>query len=697
MKHFSNLVLVWIFSCFFKIECAAQLTVSNTMTPEQLVQNVLLGAGVTATNITFTGSPNAKGTFNGSGSNIGLSGGILLTTGSIFNAPGPNNALNSGTDNSLPGDATLSNLAGTNTMDATILEFDFVPTTDTIRFRYVFASEEYNEYVCSNYNDAFAFFISGPGITGQKNIALIPGTSTPVTINRVNNGTCGINGAFHTGCDLSNSVYFINNENPSGTSVQYDGFTTVLTAQTNVSPCLTYHFRLAIADALDGTYDSGVFLEAGSFNSGVSVNASAQPTSGIQVPTGIIGCAPFTATFLNTSTGTNHYLWNFGDGSPLDTMRNPTHTYLQGGNYTIQLIAADSSVCNFSDTANFSLLVDSGHLSPSFNLVQYGQCDSIRVHVTSTSGGEFLHYAWDFGEGVTSSGIRSSYLYHTLGTYPIQLVVTDTICHLTDSAFQQVSLLPRIQSSIIASENEGCAPLNLTMCYADPSMTGSTKVQWNFGNGAASNSICDSVYYTDPGIYYTRLIVTDTSTCNKKDTSLVRVYAKVTPHALFNLPDSQHVFDPLFLENTSENGQSYFWNFDDGETSTQKYPVHEFIRTGNYTICLVASQNSCWDSVCRVLRVYDNPQAVWLPASFSPNGDGKNDFFSPDGIGIASLQMSIYDRWGEKVFESTDKKEGWDGMYKGVPVANGVFVVHLKATLLKNETIEKMVPLTLIR
>ena len=667
------------------------------MTPEQLVQNVLLGAGVTATNITFTGSPNAKGTFNGSGSNIGLSGGILLTTGSIFNAPGPNNALNSGTDNSLPGDTTLAILAGTNTLDATILEFDFVPTTDTIRFRYVFASEEYNEYVCSNYNDVFAFFISGPGITGQKNIALIPGTSTPVTINRVNKGVCGINGAFHAGCDLSNSVYFIDNENPAGTAVQYDGFTTVLTAQTNVIPCLTYHFRLVIADALDRTYDSGVFLEAGSFNSGATVNASAQPTSGIQVPTGTIGCAPFTATFLNTSTGTNHFFWNFGDGSPLDTIQDPSHTFMQGGRYSIQLIASDSSVCNFSDTAYFSLVVDSGHLSPSFNLVQYGQCDSIRVNVTSTSEGEFLQYVWDFGDGATTSGIRSSYLYHSLGTYPIQLVVTDTICHLTDSAFQQVVLLPRIYSSIFASENEGCAPLNLTMCYSDPSMTGFTKVQWNFGNGAVSNSICDSVYYNEPGIYYARLIVSDTSTCNKKDTSLVRIYAKVSPYAFFNLPDSQIVFDPLTLENTSENGLSYFWNFDDGETSTQKYPVHEFIRTGNYTICLVAYHNSCWDTVCRVLRVYENPQAVWLPASFSPNGDGKNDFFAPDGIGIVTVQMSIYDRWGEKVFESDTRYDSWDGTCNGALVPNGVYVVHLKAILLNHETIEKMVPLTILR
>src|SRR6185369_11357773 len=141
MKFFFILIFQCIFLCISHTDSYAQLTVSNTLTPQQLVQQVLLGAGVSATNITYTGSVLARGSFQGTASNIGLSNGVLLTTGSIFNAPGPNDLPGAGTDNFLPGSADLNTLSGIQTKDATILEFDFVPLTDTIRFRYVFASE----------------------------------------------------------------------------------------------------------------------------------------------------------------------------------------------------------------------------------------------------------------------------------------------------------------------------------------------------------------------------------------------------------------------------------------------------------------------------------------------------------------------------------------------------------------------------
>ncbi len=697
MKFFSFLFFASIFSCFSFTDGYAQLSVSNTMTPQQLVQNVLLGTGVTATNITYTGSPIARGTFNGAASNIGLGSGVLLTTGSIFNAPGPNDKDNSGTDNLRPGNHDLNTLADTSTQDACILEFDFVPLTDTVRFRYVFGSEEYNEYVCSFYNDVFAFFISGPGITGFQNIALIPGTATPVTINRLNNGSCGLDQPFHTGCDLSNSAYFIDNENPPGATVQYDGFTTVFTAQARVIPCQTYHIRLAIADAGDGMFDSGVFLEAGSFASGTAVIASAQPTSGIQVPAGIIGCAPFTATFLNTSTGTNQFLWNFGDGSPVETIINPAHVFTHGGTYRIQLIADDTSVCDFSDTSYFTLTVDSGNLSPSFNLTQNGNCNPILINATSTSTGAHL-YSWNFGDHTVAGGASSSHSYYATGTYTINLIVKDTICHLTDSVFRTVILLPRIQASIFASMEEGCVPLSLLMCDTDPSTTQYTRFHWTFDNGDKSQKNCDSVFYDQPGMYYARLVVTDTTTCNVKDTSLITIRAKVTPKALFNLPDSQNVLYPVTIDNASKNGLNFLWNFDDGQQTNLENPTHQFIQQGIYNICLSVINNACLDTVCHELRVFENSQAIWFPDAFSPNGDGQNDLFSPLGIGIVSSEMIVYDRWGEKVFESMNAiKDGWNGTYKGSLVRSGVYVVHFKATFLNNKTVDKMVMLTIIR
>ena len=130
------------------------------------------------------------------------------------------------------GDSDLSNIAGTQSYDACIVEFDSVPFNDTIQISYIFASEEYPEFVNSGYNDAFAFFISGPGISGTQNIARLPGTTTPVSINNVNMGSYACPGP-STGC--TNCGFYIDNCN--GTTIQYDGFTTAMIASSSVTPC----------------------------------------------------------------------------------------------------------------------------------------------------------------------------------------------------------------------------------------------------------------------------------------------------------------------------------------------------------------------------------------------------------------------------------------------------------------------------
>lgn len=252
----------------------AQLTTTNTLTPQQLVQQVLLGAGVTASNITYTvGDPLQISRFNATANtNLGILYGILLSTGNAnttsANGPqGPNNAtgLNNDTQFGGNGDSDLDALSGVNTNDAAILEFDFVPTGDSLKFRYCFGSEEYPEYVGAGVNDAFGFFLTGPNPLGgtftNKNIALLPGTTTPVAINNVNATT---NSSFYR----SNSANTINCE--------YDGFTNVLYALENVICGQSYHIKIAIADGGDDEVDSGVFLEGGSFVSAppISLNTN---------------------------------------------------------------------------------------------------------------------------------------------------------------------------------------------------------------------------------------------------------------------------------------------------------------------------------------------------------------------------------------------------------------------------------------
>ncbi len=291
----------------------AQLVIDNSMTPQQLVEDVLLGGGVTASNITFNGVPanfvevNAA-SFNSFGTALGLNAGIILSTGYAADASWP--ALDQwDTDLFNGGDPDLEQLSGNFIENVAVLEFDFVPTGNELVFRYVFASEEYPEYVCSEFNDAFGFFISGPGIAGPysggaENIALIPGSTIPVTINSVNNGVIGLNGTAGT-CELTdpnwqmNTGYFV--DNSFGPDIVFNGFTAVLEALADVQCGETYHLKIAVGDAIDGSYDSAVFLEANSFISTGSVTVDLDPDAGIDDDTIMEGCGP--VEFIITRDG----------------------------------------------------------------------------------------------------------------------------------------------------------------------------------------------------------------------------------------------------------------------------------------------------------------------------------------------------------------------------------------------------------
>jgi gliding motility-associated-like protein len=258
-----------VLGVFISTVLSAQLTIDNAINANAAVQNVLLGSGVTASNITFQGDNAQIGGFTCNGCGLGISNGVVIGTGNVNGATGPNDtgSFNQGPPNSSDGvgDTDLESLSGMSLNNTAALEFDFVPTGDSLAFNYVFSSEEYPEFV-NSINDAFGFFLSGPGINGSysnsaMNVALIPGTSTPISINTVNVG--------------ENSSFYVDNGSNSA-NVQADAFTTVLTAYAQVICGESYHIKIVIGDAMDYMYDSWVFLEAGSFQSNVlSLNYTA--------------------------------------------------------------------------------------------------------------------------------------------------------------------------------------------------------------------------------------------------------------------------------------------------------------------------------------------------------------------------------------------------------------------------------------
>ena len=272
VKIRTKFILTAFTSCllFFSYTAIAQINIlpGPDVTPIDMVENIV-GEGIMFDNVTFQGADASRGIFNnGETTNLGIGSGIFLTSGAGYVIPGPNTSSSAGANNSLGGHPSLNAITTATTYDAAVLEFDFVPESDTLRFKYVFGSEEYNEWVGSTYNDVFGYFVSGPDPTGgfynDKNIAIVPGTAnTSVTINNVNLGYSPPN-VVPTGPGL-NSQYYA--DNTFGLTLEYDGFTTVLIAWLLVVPCEQYHIRIGVADAGDHIYDSGVFIEENSFES----------------------------------------------------------------------------------------------------------------------------------------------------------------------------------------------------------------------------------------------------------------------------------------------------------------------------------------------------------------------------------------------------------------------------------------------
>ncbi len=250
---------------------AAKLVTTQGNSATDLVTNVLIGGNCfDVSNIKSTGNSGSRGTFSQGQNSLNISNGVVLCTGPTNGLPGPNTLpnANGGFGNNSSDDPNLSSLTQGNQYDVSIIEFDFKPTANMVQFDFVFGSEEYCEYVNSIYNDVFGFFISGPGITGVKNLAVLPDGTTPVTINNVNHLK---NDAFYRNNNTYGSCFGL--ATASMNDIELDGFTSVLTATANLIPCQTYHIKLAIADIGDANYTSAVFLRANSFNAGGKVLA----------------------------------------------------------------------------------------------------------------------------------------------------------------------------------------------------------------------------------------------------------------------------------------------------------------------------------------------------------------------------------------------------------------------------------------
>lgn len=478
------------------IRGSAQLTVvegaAMAMTPEQLVANWLIGEGIAISNVTYNGSTaqitsNQIGTFIATGpalNQLDIESGILMTSGQASLAIGPNTG-NTGTNTNGGGDPDLTAIAGTATFDKCVLEFDFVPESDTIEFSYVFGSEEFYDY-CASINDAFGFFLSGPGISGpysnnSVNIALLPGGTLPVTINNM------CNDQSTNWCNQPNGNGFQNCPEVQGVNLQYDGFSYVLTAWHTVIPCSTYHIKLAIGDAVDHILDSGVFLEKNSFSSvGITVNTSfSVPSLGERA---IEGCSnalitvvspeplaqPYTFYFTISGTAQNGIDYTLipdsitilaGQTSASLTIQ-PIYDGMVEGTETV-ILTFTQTTCSSTQTLADTILIDDN--TPFF--VNAGLDDTICLGQTATLTGT----AWG-------------------GQRPFEYTWQGTTGH--DSIIQVSPPSPGNYQYILAVE-EGCSVIDrdTVILLVNPLPVPS----FTTGVSSACLGVPANVYATDPG------------------------------------------------------------------------------------------------------------------------------------------------------------------------------------------------------
>lgn len=655
----------------FALPARAQLTVQEALDQNDvnnLVNNVLLNSCINISNIQYTGAFRAIGSFDGTASNIGLNSGIIITNGRANNALGPNNMANRSTNNALPGDAQLTAIAGTNTFDASILEFDFIPYSDTIQFEYIFASEEYNEYV-GLFNDPMAFFITGPGFGTPYNMARVPGTTTPVSINTVNNG---YNASCPSTGPCTNCAYYF--DNCGGVTVQYDGFTVPMRAFAVVQPCQTYHIKIGIADALDRIYDSAVLLKAGSFSAGDAANVELSLLNGVSsIYEGCSGGFVFTridpdntqsvtVSYTVSGSATNGTDYNnISNSITIPAGQNsvtlPINAILDGNaepNETV-IISLSSSGCTCQSPPTATLtIVNNTTLTASTSgggTICLGQ-SALLTATASGSQGPYT-YTWNNGAG---SGTTVSVSPTQTTTYTV--TITDGCNGQTATAQQTVTVITA--GFTIAGASPQCLNGN-TFTFTNTGSSGSgINHTWNFGDGSPLETTTNATHsYATAGTFTITHTVSD-GVCTVSTTQNITVTG--SPTAVISGANGICAGNNTVLSaagSTPGSGtvSSYQWQINGTNIGGAISSTYTASTAGNYTVVVTNSEGCSAVSAVFAVSVSNNPTAVIsgsnsfcagnntvLTAAGSTPGSGTISSYQwqLDGSNISGANLSTY-------------------------------------------------------
>jgi gliding motility-associated-like protein len=432
------------------------------------------------------------------------------------------------------------------------------------------------------------------------------------------------------------------------------------------------------------------------------------------VPRDTMGCIPLMVDFTDTIQNAISYEWDFGDGSPRVIKTYPDvvtqHTYNNVGIYRVMQIAIDSNTCNIRDTAYITIKVGDNRAEPDFNAVKISGCNETVFRyrfdnsTTPVAGQPFSarSFKWIFGDGSAPliSGPESvNHTYTSAGTYNVSLILIDSIyCNYPDTIQKTLRIATNVEARF-QSPQAGCAPFLAQ--FNNTSLAGQ-QFYWNFGDGATSTEISPEHLYNIPGTYTITLIAVDSSTCNIADTVTATLIVSDKPAANFTAaPQPPIVNKPIVFTNLSSPDAIRFkWLFGDGDSlvTTSSQPVeHEYNSTDTFNVCLIAyNQYNCTDTICKPIATLIDA-AVDVPNAFTPLSSDGNNIVYARGFGITKMRFIIWNRWGQKVFETNTKTRGWDGKYNGVLQPMDVYAYTLDVEFYDGKKVTKTGDITLIR
>lgn len=419
----------------------------------------------------------------------------------------------------------------------------------------------------------------------------------------------------------------------------------------------------------------------------VIINAKPKVQFNAQKTTGCIPLTPQFKDFSSTIEGSK-YNWNFGDNT-FSFDKNPTKIYQKDGKFTVKLFVTAPGGCTDS-------LIIPNYINPlSLVIAKFNQstpCSNKIIQFNDSSFvtvGNISNWNWNFGNGSLSTQSNPSTVYKESGKYVVTLSVTSNQgCQNTFSKELTIDESPKVE--FMADKTNGCFPDVIVFSNKSKYMVGTT-FEWDFGDGFSQKTLAPAHKYMDIDSFSVKCLAKSPQGCLDSMLKAKYISIQITPIAKYEI-SNKNVLIPNYkinFNNLSTIAGQYIWSFGDSTISALKNPSHLFLDSGNFKVCLTASNSDYCKSVyCEKVSV-KYPGSIALPNAFSPNNDGKNDVFKVLGGPINKMVLNIYNNWGSLVFTSESQDDGWDGTYNGDAQPVGEYSYRLTGVLSDGSEVNK--------